>query len=313
MTRVKRRAGAEPFGVSSTPSRGPGEGSARPPLRHAMTGTQRLYLDDDHTTDAVATVVAVRGSEVACDRSCFYPGGGGQPPDRGVMVLPDGRILPVDAAFADPEGIVWHVAAEPVPADLVGVRIRLCVDRARRQALSRQHTALHVLNTIALRAHDAWITGAQIGTDVSRIDFKIDGLSPALCAALERAVNAVIGADHPVSAMELPEAEFRARGDLLRTLEARPPVRDGRVRVVAIEGFDAQACGGTHVRSTAEIGRFSIVRTENKGRINKRLYVRLEALAAPPSEAAGRASRASAATAASTAAAPSTVKSASTD
>ena len=95
--------------------------------------------------------------------------------------------------------------------------------------------------------------------------------------SLDKELNTVLDAGHALRAYSISEAEFRARDDLLRTLQARPPVVDGRVRVVEIEGFDAQACGGTHVRTTAEVGRFSIVRTENKGRANKRLYVRLDA------------------------------------
>ena len=97
-----------------------------------------------------------------------------------------------------------------------------------------------------------------------------------LCAELEGKVNAVVARDHAVTAYYVSEEEFRARDDLRRTLGAKPPVSNGRVRVVEIEGFDAQACGGTHVDTTSQIGRFAIVRTENKGRINKRLYVRLD-------------------------------------
>jgi misacylated tRNA(Ala) deacylase len=146
----------------------------------------------------------------------------------------------------------------------------------RRMALMRYHTALHVLNTIALRDYKGWITGVQIAPDYARIDFKLEGFSAAICAELEWKVNAVLGEDHAVRSYYLTEAEFRKRDDLLRTLEAKPPVSQGQVRVVEIEGFDAQACGGTHVRATSEVGRFSIFRTENKGRINKRLYVRLD-------------------------------------
>jgi misacylated tRNA(Ala) deacylase len=98
-------------------------------------------------------------------------------------------------------------------------------------------------------------------------------------------VNAVLANAHTIKTYSVSEAEFRTRGDLLRTLEAQPPVSNGRVRVVEIEGFDAQACGGTHVGTTSEVGRFAIVRTENKGRINKRLYVRLDD---PVSRAEGR-------------------------
>ena len=140
----------------------------------------------------------------------------------------------------------------------------------------RYHTVLHVLNTIALRDYGGWITGVQIAADYSRIDFKLEGFSAALCAELERKVNAVLEDGHAVTSYYLPEAEFRKRGDLLRTLEAKPPVSQGQVRVVEIQGFDAQACGGTHVSATSEVGRFSIFRTENKGKLNKRLYVRLD-------------------------------------
>lgn len=134
---------------------------------------------------------------------------------------------------------------------------------------------LHVLNTIVLRDYQGWITGAQIGVDYSRIDFNLPGFSPALCEELERKVNAVRDADHPIHAYTLPEDEFHARPELLRTLEAKPPVVEGRVRVVEITGFDAQASGGTHLPSTKGLGRFSITKTENKGKQNKRLYVHL--------------------------------------
>lgn len=242
----------------------------------SLPPTRRLYWEDDHRFAADATVVAVRDDALALDQTCFYPGGGGQPPDGGTLMLPDGGILDVTAVFADAAGVIWHVTAPPPPPDSVGRSVRLRLDEARRLALMRYHTVLHVLNTIALRDYGGWITGVQIGTDYSRIDFKIEGFSATVVAELEAKVNAVLEADHPLTATSISEAEFRARDDLRRTLEAEPPVYDGRVRVVAIEGFDAQACGGTHMRRTSEVGRLTIYRTENKGRINKRLYVRLD-------------------------------------
>jgi misacylated tRNA(Ala) deacylase len=240
-----------------------------------MPATTRLYLEDDHCFDAAATIVAVAGDAVACDQTCFYPGGGGQPPDEGEARLESGKVLAILSARADADGVVWHVSRSTPSLDLVGRTARLSVDRDRRLALTRHHTVLHVLNTLTLRDYGGWITGVQIGVDYSRIDFKLEGLSPAMCAELEAKVNAVLAGNHTLRSSSIPEAEFRARGDLVRTLEAQPPVLGGRVRVVEIEGFDAQACGGTHVSTTAEVGRFSIVRTENKGRINKRLYVQL--------------------------------------
>jgi len=221
-------------------------------------------------------VVAVRERELAFDRTCFYPGGGGQPPDEGTVRLDGGESFEIVTAHADPDEIVWHVTPSSLSPGLVGRFATLAVNRPRRLALTRYHTVLHVLNTIALRDYGGWITGVQIGVEQSRIDFKLDALSAALCAELEDKVNAILAAKRPVKAYDIAEAEFRARGDLLRTLDARPPVSNGRVRVVEIVEFDAQACGGTHVATTAEVGRFTIVRTENKGRINKRLYVRLD-------------------------------------
>lgn len=241
-----------------------------------MTPTARLYLDRDDSFEAEASVVAVRDSAVAFDRTCFYPGGGGQPPDEGSVSFHNGTTLDIVSVNTDADEIIWHVGTESLPPDLVGQRAKLVVNRARRLALTRYHTVLHVLNTIVLRDYGGWITGAQIATDYSRIDFRIDSFSPALCADLERKVNTILAGDHGVNAYYLPEAEFRLRDDLLRTLEVKPPIHNGRVRVVEIVGFDAQACGGTHVSAISEVGTFSIVRTENKGKINKRLYVRLD-------------------------------------
>src|SRR5262245_59687933 len=239
--------------------------------------TERLYLQDDHCFATDASILAVGDGAIAFDRTCFYPGGGGQPPDAGAVRLESGERLEITAVHADADGAVWHVSASPPAASIVGQTAHLELDQARRQALTRYHTVLHVLNTIALRDYGGWITGVQIGVEYSRIDFKLDNFSPALCAELEAKVNAVLEADHHLRAYDIPEEEFRRRADLLRTLEVAPPVVGGRVRVVEIAGFDAQACGGTHVRTTSEVGVFSIFRTENKGKINKRLYVRLAA------------------------------------
>jgi misacylated tRNA(Ala) deacylase len=242
----------------------------------AAPATARLYWQDDHCFEAAAIVVAVRDQALACNRTCFYPGGGGQPADSGRMGLPGGEILEIATVHADADGVVWHTSKTAPPSGVVGQHVRLEIDRDRRLALARYHTVLHVLNTIALRDYAGWITGVQIDTDYSRIDFKLDDFSPALCAELERKVNAVLAESHALRAYYLPEEEFRRRGDLLRTLEVNPPVHNGQVRIVEIQGFDAQACGGTHVSNTCELGRLSIFRTENKGRINKRLYVRIE-------------------------------------
>ena len=244
-----------------------------------MRATTRLYLDDDHCFEADASVVAVRENAVAFDRTCFYPGGGGQPPDQGTVRVQSGETLEIVAVHADPDEVVWHLTKSPPPPNIVGQVARLILNRERRLALARHHTVLHVLNTIALRDYGGWITGVQIAADYSRIDFRLDGFSATLRADLEKRVNAVLAGNHALKSYYIAEDEFLKRDDLFRTLEVKPPVSQGQVRVVEIEGFDAQACGGTHVSTTAEVGRFSIFRTENKGKLNKRLYVRLDQLA----------------------------------
>jgi Ser-tRNA(Ala) deacylase AlaX len=249
-------------------------GSNRPPMR--TPPTRRLYPQDSHSFESDARIVGVREESVAFDQSCFYTGGGGQPADEGSVRLGSGELLEIVSVQADPDDVLWHISASrPLPAFLEQPA-RLIVNRERRLSLMRYHTVLHVLNTIALREYGGWITGVRIAADYSRIDFKLEGFSGALCAELERKVNAVLEGDHAVTSYYLPEAEFRRRDDLLRTLEAKPPVSQGQVRVVEIQGFDAQACGGTHVNATPEVGRFTIFRTENKGKLNKRLYVRLD-------------------------------------
>lgn len=238
--------------------------------------TRPLHLQDDHCFENEARLLAVRQDALAFDQTCFFPGGGGQPADQGVILFEAGSVsLAVPGAHLDEQGVIWHNVPEPLPELVIGQPAHLRLDLPRRLALMRTHTVLHILNTLAMRDHQAWITGVQIGMDQARIDFNFTGLTPEICRSLETSVNRVIAAGHTLKAYELTEEQFRQRPDLLRTLDVSPPVRNGRVRVVEITGFDAQACGGTHVHNTGELGVFSIVRTDNKGRNNKRLYIQL--------------------------------------
>jgi misacylated tRNA(Ala) deacylase len=198
--------------------------------------TQRLYLEDDHCLTAEATVVAIGDDGLAFDRTCFYPGGGGQPSDTGNAAFANGEVLEIVSIRVDGDDVLWHVCGTAPSPQLVGQRAHLHVDRERRLALARYHTVLHVLNTIALRDYGGWITGVQIGADYSRIDFKLENFSPALCAELEQKVNAVLAGDHALKAYYVSEEEFRRRDDLLRTLEVRPPVVGGRIALSRIAG-----------------------------------------------------------------------------
>jgi Ser-tRNA(Ala) deacylase AlaX len=239
-----------------------------------MDPTKRLYWSDEQRLESNAIVIGVHADGLALNQTCFYPGGGGQPADNGTITIGDYSVAVLNVEASDKGCCGTMCAVAPQPGWL-GQIVHLRVEPVRRAAFSRYHTILHVLNTIALRDYGAWITGAQIGVDYSRIDFKWDGFSPAICGEVEQKVNTELVANRHITAYLLDVEQFSRRPDLLRTLEVKPPVIDGHVRVVEIEGFDAQACGGTHVSGTRELGRFSITRTENKGRINKRLYVRL--------------------------------------
>ena len=171
--------------------------------------TIRLYWEDDHCFEAEARVVDVQDHAIACDRTCFYPGGGGQPSDAGTITLSNGQVLEAASARVSPDEVVWHVVNGPLTTDMVGQSARLSVNRVRRVALARHHTVLHVVNTIALRDYAAWITGVQIGVDYSRIDFKWDSYSPAVCGELEDRVNAVLRGNHSLKSYYIPEDEFK--------------------------------------------------------------------------------------------------------
>lgn len=238
--------------------------------------TIRLYLQDDHCFEIKAVVLAVHENLIALDQTCFHPGGGGQPPDEGTVTFQNGQAVEITSVQTDSDGILWHVCLTPPSSDFIGQPVHLSLNKNKRLRLMRYHTVLHVLNTIALRDYNGWITGVQINEDYSRIDFKLDNFTLTLTAELEAKVNAVLEENHSLKSYYISEDEFNQRNDLLRTLEAKPPIKNGQVRVVAIEGFDVQTCGGTHVHSTQEVGKFSIYKIDNKGRNNKRCYVKLD-------------------------------------
>jgi len=241
------------------------DGYTRGPM---PTPTDKLYLADPYLRAFDAVVIESAGGACALDRSAFFPGGGGQPCDRGTLVVA-GEPLAVTAVREDDEGRVWHEFGRDLPA---GTAVRGELDWTYRHALMRHHGLMHVVNTVARERFGGIITGVQIGPERSRIDFKLGEFSRERIPELEAAVNEVIARGLPVTSSAISEEEFRRRPELVRTLNVAPPVVNGRVRVVEIVGFDAQACGGTHVHSTAEIGRARVGKFDNKGKDNKRFY-----------------------------------------
>jgi misacylated tRNA(Ala) deacylase len=233
--------------------------------------TTRLYWEDAYQSEFTASVLAAAEGWWALSATAFYPGGGGQPPDTGVLVT-EGQEAAVTGVRSE-GGLVWHRTTLPLAT---GQDVRGRVDWPRRYQLMKYHTLLHIVNTVMLDRHQALITGADIGPAQARIDFDVDAPLREARAAIEAAVNAVIERSLALVAAFVPEAELTRNPRLVRTLEVSPPVENGRVRTLEIAGFDTQACGGTHVHSTAELGRCRVTRVDNKGKRNKRLYVVLE-------------------------------------
>lgn len=228
--------------------------------------TERLYLADDQCIQTATVVTAVAPGMFATAASPFFVGGGGQPADIGLV-----DNVAITGISVDADDTVWHHSDAVVQ---VGQPVSLAVDATHRTLVSRYHTVLHILNTLALQHYQAWLTGAAITTTYGRIDLAVAHLDAEMIADLQVKMHAVIAANHPVRAYTMSAAEFAQRPDLLRTINVAPPVYHGQIRVVEIVGFDAQACGGTHVRQSGAIGPCEIYRTENKGKQNKRLYVR---------------------------------------
>jgi misacylated tRNA(Ala) deacylase len=230
--------------------------------------TEQLYLRDAYLGEFDATVVDVRDDAVALDRTAFYPTGGGQPHDTGLL----GAVAVTDVRK---EGdVVWHV--------LDGARLETgsavhgVIDWERRHALMRTHTALHVLCGVIWNQWGTAVTGGNMEPLEARMDFEFDPLPEGFGAQVEHLVNAELAADRPIEVSFLPRGVAVADRDLIRTKVNLIPESVAEIRVVDIVGLDKQADGGTHVRSTSEVGRIVVTKTESKGKGNKRIRLRVE-------------------------------------
>ena len=222
-----------------------------------------------------AEVVASRPGAVALGRSAFYPGGGGQPPDRGTIAWRGGEVA-VTGLQAE-GGRLWHLLAEPVALDGT---VEARVDADFRFLMQQLHTGLHIVNALAFRHFDgALVTGANMAGDgTARIDLDLPGADNDRLRALEPVMNDLIAQDLAVTTFSLPLAEAAREPGLLRSKAvAPPPQADGTVRIVEIAGLDRQACGGTHLGSTGQSRALRILKVENKGRHNRRLKIGLAA------------------------------------
>ena len=234
--------------------------------------TELLYLTDCYLRKFEATVVATEGNRVALDRTAFYPGGGGQPADRGTLLWEDGKAQVF--RLRRQGDLVWHeLDIEPPP---VGVSVSGVLDWEHRYKLMRTHTALHILCGVIWRDYGALVTGGNMKPLAARMDFELEHMSADFAQEVEEKINAEVAAARPVKIYILPREEAFQIPDLIRTKVNLLPEGIRQVRIVEIEGLDMQADGGTHVANTREVGTIHVVGRESKGRINKRLRIVLE-------------------------------------
>jgi misacylated tRNA(Ala) deacylase len=231
--------------------------------------TDELFREDAYARSCEAEVVTAPEDEVCLDRTVFYCAGGGQPGDRGRLLLGEaGAVEVIDTIRSDGRIVHRLAAGNEAPAD--GTRLVAEVDWPRRHRLMRMHSALHLL----CAAVACPVTGGQVGTDRSRLDF--DAAAGLDKEAIAEQIARWIAANHAIRHLWVDAAELDARPELVRTMSVRPPRDAGRVRLVEIAGVDLQACGGTHVRSTGEIGTVIVGKIENKGRQNRRVNITLD-------------------------------------
>ena len=236
--------------------------------------TEQLYRADAYMRDCTAKVLAVneRGG-IVLDRTVFYAAAGGQPGDKGALEIDGGGTCAIATTVYDADKTtIVHVPAEGSARPAPGQAVRAVLDWDLRSRLMRMHTTLHLLCALVKFP----VTGGQVNPDDSRLDFDIDDPSAVDKDRLTDDLNALIAANHPVGERWITDAELEANPHLVRTMSVKPPVGSGRVRLVVIGengSIDLQPCGGTHVKSTGEIGKVVVTKIEKKGKLNRRIRV----------------------------------------
>jgi misacylated tRNA(Ala) deacylase len=231
--------------------------------------TELLFRDDAYLKSATAQVLEAHERGVVLDRTIFYPLGGGQPGDTGMLVRESGeRIAIADTRKGETPGSVLHIPATGAGRPEPGEKLSMEIDWARRYSLMRLHTALHLMSCVVV----APVSGGNIAPDKARLDFDIDiGLLDA--ERITRETNALIATGVATETVWITDEELDAQPDLVKTMSVQPPRGVGRVRLLRIPGIDLQPCGGTHVRNIAEIGNIRVTRIRNEGKHNKRVEI----------------------------------------
>jgi len=231
--------------------------------------TELLFRDDSYLQSCDACVVAVDARGIRLDRTVFYPMGGGQPGDSGVLRLPSGELIEiVDTIKGELPDEVIHIPAQGSPLPEPGTELLGEINWDRRYRLMRMHSCLHLLCSLVPGA----VTGGQVSDGKGRRDFDVPGSSLDKVAITDR-LNTLIAEGRPVGPRWITDEELAAQPELVRTMSVKPPSGAGRVRLMEIAGIDLQPCGGTHIRNTAEIGAVTVTKIENKGKQNRRVML----------------------------------------
>jgi misacylated tRNA(Ala) deacylase len=231
--------------------------------------TALRFRDDAYLRSCESTVIAADERGIQLDATVFYFTSGGQPGDAGTLACGDGRVITIlDTVKGDSPGQVIHVPAPGGLLPAAGARVTATIDWDRRHRHMRLHTCMHLL-CAAVRAP---VSGGQIHGDRARLDFDLQG-GQLDAAQIEARLNELAAAGHAVGTRWISDEELAANPELVRTMSVRPPVGAGVVRLVDIPGVDLQACGGTHVRDTSEIGRVKVLEILSKGKRNRRVII----------------------------------------
>ena len=239
--------------------------------------TEKLYATDAYLDVCDARVVAVTPLGIVLDRTVAYARGGGQPGDTGTLTTDVATLELVDTFTDRDSGELIHQLAEGSAVPDVDAPVRVAIDVERRRTIMRTHTALHALSGIVYSQFDAKVTGGNMEAGgTARMDFELDHISQEFGQEVEARLNEALATGHDVHVLFLPRAEALADPDLIRTKANLIPAYVDPIRVIDIEGIDKQADGGTHVRSTLEVGQVRVVKTGSKGRANKRMRIQLD-------------------------------------
>jgi len=231
--------------------------------------TEILFRDDSYLRECDATVTATKDGAVVLDRTIFYPMGGGQPGDTGRISWEGGSATIIDTRYGD-DGEILHLVADGDPFPGAGTAVNIALDWERRYRHMRMHTALHLLGSVLQYG----VTGGSIGAAKSRLDF--DMVEPVDKELVNAALKTLVADSHPITCRWITDEELAAKPELVRTMSVQPPKGAGKVRLLEIEGVDLQPCGGTHLKSTAEVGAVRLGKVEKKGKHNRRVSIVLD-------------------------------------